>query len=87
MAEIGDVSVVFWCIGFPELCCSWVATSPRFGLSVGEVERPKSAETREESGPKGGSGVGMEAGAREAVHRDRGGQTRPVPTRAALRRW
>jgi hypothetical protein len=51
-------------------------------FSVGEVERPKSAETREKLGPKGGFGTRMEAGTREAVHRDQGGQTRPVPTRA-----
>ena len=59
-----------------------VSTSPRFGLSVGAVERPKSPETREEFGSKGRSGVGMEAGAAEAVHKYQGGQTRPVPTGA-----
>ena len=85
MAEIGDVSVLFWCIGFANLCCSWVATSPRFGLSVGAVERPKSLETREEFGSKGGSGVRTEVGAREAVRKYQGGQTRPVPIGAALR--
>jgi len=56
-------------------------------FSVGAVERPKSAETREESGPKGGCGAGTEVGAREAVHRYQGGRTRPLPTRAALRLW